>query len=319
MRDQHYIPNFYLKGFTDKSKNLWVYERHKPLRASKPKKEANRPDYYALNESTEHHDAVEGALARIESVAAPIVRKLVTPQYVLTPESAGDLLLFVAFMFARVPAWRENLDKVAAQTTKKMQVGFARDKEAFHRICLKIAGEQGVESFDFEAFRQEILSEDYELTQISTDFNLKAMFTSAMEIARMLGGFGYQVFYAPAGKSYFTSDAPVFTLGPDDKGIPSLGMGFGWPNTAVIFPLNKRACLYLKRGIEHRAELANAAQVDGINDLIMMTATNSLYSSERSRRTMRLFDERGCIMRAGENAFMTTGPPEGWQQRRGAR
>ena len=166
MRDQHFIPNFYLKGFTDKSKSLWVYERHKPLRQSKPKEEANRPDYYTLNESTERDDTVERALSRIESVAAPIVRKLVTPQYVLTPENAGDLLLFVAFMFARVPAWRENLDKVAAQTAKKMHVDFARDKETFHRICMKVAGEQGLDSFDSEAFRREILSEGYELARL---------------------------------------------------------------------------------------------------------------------------------------------------------
>ena len=145
------------------------------------------------------------------------------------------------------------------------------------------------------------------------------MYTSAVNVARLLGEFGYQVFYAPSGKSYFTSDAPVFTLGPDDSGSLTLGMGFGWPKTAVIFPLNKRACLYLKRGITSRAELAKADQVDRTNDLIMMTATNYLYSSERSRRTSRLFDERGCVVRAGENAFMTTGRPEGWQHRRGVR
>jgi hypothetical protein len=40
---QHYIPNFYLNGFTDRSRVLWVYEKFKPLRASKPKNEATSP------------------------------------------------------------------------------------------------------------------------------------------------------------------------------------------------------------------------------------------------------------------------------------
>src|SRR5947209_17314037 len=41
----HYLPRFYLKGFTEK-KQLWVYEKGKPPRASKPKYEAQRENYY---------------------------------------------------------------------------------------------------------------------------------------------------------------------------------------------------------------------------------------------------------------------------------
>lgn len=293
-----------------------MYEKHKPLRQSKPKNEAHRPDYYTLNESDENKDMVERELSRIESLAAPIVRKLTTPQYVLTPENAGDLLLFVAFMFARVPAWRENLDKIAAQTTKRLHVSFARNKEAFHRICAKVASEKGVEFSDFEGLRELVLSDNYELIQMSSSFNLGAMITSATDVAKIIAQFGYRALYAPAGKSFFTSDAPVFTIGPDSSGIEHLGMGFDWPQVSVIFPLNKRACLYLRRGIEPHAELADARQVDEINRLTMMTATNYLYSSERSRRTSRLFDERGCVVRAGKNSFMTNGPPpEGWRPR----
>jgi hypothetical protein len=315
MLDQHYIPKFYLKGFADKAKNLWVYEKHRPLRQSKPKNEAHRPDYYALDEG-EDRDAVEHALSRIESFAAPIVRKLVTPQYVLTPENAADLLLFVAFMFARVPAWRENLDKIAAQTTKRLHVSFARNKEAFYRICSRVAKEKGVEFSDFEGLRELVLGDDYELIQMSSSFNLGAMMTSGVDVAKTIAQFGYQALYAPAGKSFFTSDAPVFTVGPDKNGIQQLGMGFDWPQVSVVFPLNKRACLYLERGIEPQARLVDAHQVDEINRLTMMTATNCLYSSERSRRTSRLFDERGCIVRAGKNSFMTNGPPpEGWRPR----
>ena len=69
---------------------------------------------------------------------------MTTRQFVPTRENISDLLLFVAFMFARVPVWRENLDKVAAQTAKKLHKGFARDKEAFRKICVRMA--RGVEN-----------------------------------------------------------------------------------------------------------------------------------------------------------------------------
>jgi hypothetical protein len=58
---QHYIPNFYLDGFTDTSRVLWVYEKFKPLRASKPKNEAHKPDYYTHVEQGERDENVWSA------------------------------------------------------------------------------------------------------------------------------------------------------------------------------------------------------------------------------------------------------------------
>ena len=59
---QHYVPKFYLKGFTDKQAVLWVYERFKPKRPSKPKHEANRPDYYTHSEHGFRDESAEATL-----------------------------------------------------------------------------------------------------------------------------------------------------------------------------------------------------------------------------------------------------------------
>ena len=64
---QHYIPNFYLKGFTDKAGTLWVYEKFNPMRASTPKKEAHRPDYYTHEENGQRDETAENMLKVIES------------------------------------------------------------------------------------------------------------------------------------------------------------------------------------------------------------------------------------------------------------
>src|SRR5690349_313567 len=105
-KDQHYIPKLYLKGFTDKNGVLWVYEKFKPIRASTPRDEAHRPDYYTHSETGERDESVEGVLEKVESRVAPVLRKLANSQYVLTPENASHLIAFVSFMFARVPSWR---------------------------------------------------------------------------------------------------------------------------------------------------------------------------------------------------------------------
>ena len=96
---QHYIPKFYLKGFTDRQGKLWVCERFKPIRASKPKTEAHRPEYYTHAERGERDETAEDILEGVESKAAPIIRKLANPQYQLTPENAGYVMMFIQWGF----------------------------------------------------------------------------------------------------------------------------------------------------------------------------------------------------------------------------
>ena len=67
---QHYIPRFYLKGFTDPKGKLWVYEKFQPMRESKPKFEAHRPDYYSHSESGDRDETAEDMLKVVEFTGA---------------------------------------------------------------------------------------------------------------------------------------------------------------------------------------------------------------------------------------------------------
>jgi len=308
-KDQHYIPKFYLKGFTDREGVLWVCERFKPPRASKPKLEANRADYYTHSEHGNRDETAEEVLKQVESRVAPIIRKLANPQYVLTPENASHLILFVSFMFARVPSWRENLDKMSADLAKAYQLKVANDRDRFHRLCADYEKSVGKKlGVDFEELRQLVLQEKFEYIQSSKAYNLGAMFNSAFDVLEQLNQFGYQCLYAPEGSYYFTSDSPVFTVRPDGKGEAYIGMGFGLPNVEVYFPLNKRVCLRMRRGILPARKTAEVGRFAQINRLVMITATKHLYSSQSYRRIGRLFDECGCKVKPGANAFMLYPP-----------
>jgi len=246
---QHYIPKFYLKGFTDRQKRLWVCEKFKPIRDSKPKDEAHRPDYYTLTEQGHRNEIAEDILKRVESKAAPIICKLANPQYLLTPENATNVIMFVAFMFARVPSWRENLDSIAVQFAKGKMLEAARDKEQFHRTCLELEKTKGKSlGVDFEQLRQDTLNDRFDIKQ-SEAYNLGSMCLTACDVANELAKMGYQAFYAPEGKFFLTSDSPVFTLQPDGAGEARVGMGFGWDNVEVYCPLNKKTCFRMKKGI----------------------------------------------------------------------
>jgi hypothetical protein len=302
---QHYVPQFYLKGFTDKNKVLWVCEKFKPIRPSKPKEEAHRPDYYTHVSEEERNELTEDILMGLESRAAPIILKLANPQYILTPENAAQVIMFVAFLFARVPSWRENLDNMASELAMNMLQRAVSDKEKFYQTCAEMEKSNGKKlGLDLEELRQDVLQKRFNIKQ-SPAFNLGSMVMSAVNIAKELAAWGYEALYAPEGSFFITSDSPVYTIQPDGNGMASIGMGFGWQNVEVYCPLNKRTCFRLKKGIKPRGVFVDSDHVDQINTLLMMTATQYLYSSQGHRRIARLFDERGCKVQAGKNAFLS--------------
>ncbi len=301
---QHYIPQFYLKGFTDKQGSLWVSERFKGIRESKPKREAHRPDYYTHSEQGRRNETAEDILKQIESSAAPIIRKLASPQYTLTSENASHVIMFVAFLFARVPSWRELLNDVSVQLVWKLLLGMVADKEEFYKKCAKAEKERGASfGINYEELRQAGLNRQFDITQ-SQPFNLGSMCLSAIDVAKELATMGYQALYAPQGKFFLTSDSPVWTLRADGTGGVTVGMGFGWSDVEVYCPLNKRTCFRLKRGIAPMGRTVGEQRVDFINRLTMAHAVQNLYSPEGHRRIARLFDEHGCKVKVGKNAFM---------------
>jgi hypothetical protein len=306
---QHYVPKFYLKGFTDKHGALYVFEKFKPLRKSVPKHEAHRPDYYTHTEQGQRDETAEDALKIIESRVAPIICKLANPQYVLKPEDAALLIFFVALTFARVPSWREYLDTLAGKAIKQHQIQLAKDKEKFHKLFSDFEKTKGKAfGVDAEELRQDLLKGQFEIEQKSTAYNLGAMFRSGIYIAEILKDFGYEALYAPQGKFFMTSDSPVYTLQPDREGGASIGMGFGMPRVEVYFPLNKRTCFRLKKNIQPQGRFIEAGHVDQVNRVTMATATRYLFANEGFRRTARLFDERGCVVRPGRDAFLPVPP-----------
>jgi hypothetical protein len=217
-------------------------------------------------------------------------------------------MTFVAFMFTRVPVWRDFLNDIAVNIAKHNLLSLASDKKSFYQSCIDFEKKEGKPlGIDFEEMRQIALNDGIGLQQ-GLGFNLRAMFDSAADIAKELARMGWQILYAPPGKSFVTSDAPVFTLVTDGHGQATIGVGFGWDETEVYFPLNKRACLRLKQGIEPKAIVIGPERMDMINSVTMANATQYLYSSEGYRVIARKFDQEGCRTKAKKNAYMPTPP-----------
>lgn len=307
----HYVPKFYLKGFTDEHKTLWVYEKGRPPRRSRPKDEAHRENYYTYDDKGYPDSSIEKVLSQSESVVAPIFKKIANPQFRMTNTQAGNLLAFVAMTFVRVPAYRSYIDRTMEQIMKNVSQQHAQDREKFYADCKQMELQSGSSIGDYEELRQFVLGGEYSVHQRSAGYNMKMTFESCETIMDiLLNEYRHDVWYAPKDSSFLTSDNPVLTICPTLRGTAYIGVGFKWQDTEVVFPLNKRACLILARRChEERVEVSHR-RVNQINDLMMGVAQQYVYASVGYRRISRLFDERGCKIKYGENAFvsrLTTG------------
>ena len=155
--------------------------------------------------------------------------------------------MFVAFLFARVPSWRENLNTTAVQLAWKMLQREVNDREKFHKTCAEIEKQQGKSLGDFEKLREDVLNRRFDIEQ-SESHNLGSMCLSACSIAKELAAMNYQAFYAPQGKFFVTSDSPVWTLLPDGAGEATVGMGFGWDECRGLLSPQQEDMLPIEEG-----------------------------------------------------------------------
>jgi hypothetical protein len=86
---QHYIPRMYLKRFVDSTGRLWVLERGKKPRASIPKDEAQRHDFYTYDDAGSRDETAEKVLSVVESRVSPILKGVAHPQFRMTPEQSS--------------------------------------------------------------------------------------------------------------------------------------------------------------------------------------------------------------------------------------
>jgi hypothetical protein len=133
-RKHHYLPQFYIGGFTNENNEVFVLNRkdkkihkqgkngtfHIPyfytVDFSKYKKRSEyetqklRRLYGIENVDTsnvkEYPDMIEDLLSESENEAAPIIRKLLSKQNISTDDRM-ELCTFMAFMYVRTPQFRD--------------------------------------------------------------------------------------------------------------------------------------------------------------------------------------------------------------------
>ena len=254
-RKHHYVPQFYLAGFTDTGTvdgNLHVVDTTRLTKwVSKPIDAAHKRDFHEIDIGTNSDPmAVEKTLGQFECRWSTVLRSVVEQHTLPADDAFGDLMMFIAFMAVRVPRIRETISNFLEEV---------RRKEEFARKWLEQQGHQvAATTNDFEAFDQ--------------TWHVQEMIRLAIGLGPLLSLRHWNLWIVEdQAPDLICSDSPVVpTWATSTSGSHS--PGFGTANTVVSMPLGKRVALVSMPDVDMGPRMLGRHKVAQLNSATGMYA-----------------------------------------------
>lgn len=279
-RRHHFVPRFLLAGFTNDDGVLFVHDLRRRRRPwpVKPEGAASERDFYRVNVPGERPSLAEEALSKMESAAAPLIRRVIEEQALPSGVERETLLWFVALLAVRVPKQRAQVSRFVTDLMKlKLEAILSSpDRYAAHDERLRKAGKDvaGLSREELrEALRDPAITMDVDQT-----WSVGQMFEAVKTLAPAVVARQWCVLTARIGApNFICSDHPVSLL--LRRRTPGLRpLGWAMPDTFAFVPLSKRVGLYGLLGVNVPECLPVTAMVAEMNTATLATADKYVYS-----------------------------------------
>jgi len=255
--EQHFIPKFVLRGFTDpltpiqQEPYVWVYYFDKNIWDNKaPENIAFKSDFYKYidNEGNVINE-IEGYMSEVEGKTANILRNKICKKGLVTEEDKKIISEFIAFMLLRTPKFRDGLAELVEKETNKIKERLGQDKyEKLQKLFESL--------FDpkFESLR---------LMMKKSDFAAKIIF-----------GMTWSFLNSTGKERFITSDNPVSLL---------CGHSLIDKEAKLVFPFSKEICLLTtwQKEMNHFID-ASQRFIKEVNQNKIFTSDNFIISSQQS-------------------------------------
>jgi hypothetical protein len=305
----HKIPQAYLRRFSSPGKRgrgkLWVYEKGRLPRIGSPKSEAAERGFFAQKTNTGALDdaAAEAMTARIEDRALEVFHCAENQCYVWTDKHRTRMAEYWALLFIRASAtfhmhrekWHESLVKAKEkiETDKSVRQDLAR-RYSF------LIGRNITEQEVLQMFQRVI-------PNLMDESEMRHGFVSQLErrvelFSKILLAKPWQVWMAPAGSEFITSDTPVVTMQIDEFGQYRVGWGFNRENVIALMPMSRRACLAAGTAQTHY-RVVDASYVEASNKSVITCSHRFAYSRTLDPSIDALVQSSLGSIRYGVDAF----------------
>ncbi|MDB1860127.1 DUF4238 domain-containing protein [Collinsella aerofaciens] len=268
VKNQHYVPRFYLRSFTDDSGYLSVVRRDagglKPVFRTKPENVCAENYLYEVRRRESQGDdgfiekgVIEDALGKIENNLAPSYRSLLSfldsgklPKGEECVALISRLAFLLASLIARHPKWLSKVrGNAGAHSVELLSSAFFSDKDISQ---MDLAGYRN----EFEAI--------VELACLDTALFRFDKGAPMYDLLVLLLDMDCLFYIAPEGSEFITSSLPVHAEWKDESDENPCG---------IYFPLNPRHAVVFRQRLEEDrcvsiTRLA-AVEVDSFNRTLM--------------------------------------------------
>ena len=298
-RRHHFIPQFLLRAFLasggttvlvrDLATNEAVWRR--------PRSVAWLKDFYRVDVPGLNLDAVEGDLSKIESVAAEVLRKIDSDRALPEGDDREALMIFMALMALRVPAFRQAYTDPMTQIVKDLARMVTSSEERWNAFLEKAGERAGRLSGLSHDQATEVVQKGEFHVEFGTTYHVELMLRQLPSTAALLGQRQWSLVVAGAGTGGFiTSDLPVY-LGWTSPTQTFFSPGLGLQGTEVAFPISRQLALVGSWEGPGRVAVFDRRGVAEINNRILMQAPSIIVSANDE---FDLVLEDGQIVQAGE-------------------
>jgi hypothetical protein len=286
-RENHYIPQGYMRGFAETKNQLHVLDKTKnSIRPTSPKGVGYLRDFYTSDTIDEKDSAeVEKTLGKIETTCLPILRKISSANDLTNPERA-DLAIYIALQYGRTPFARSRADNmatiIATNEVKRRLANAANDPKGYQELVGIIRKHDP----DLEIPSREKIIEWASRPGMVVNMTIdngsfaKQFFEQAREIAAGLLEFHWEIYHAPKGAGFITSDNPI-GLHVDRKLKEYEVLAILLPGVKRYIPLSSKTCLVIIgewEGREIKHSTVSKAKVREINKIIFEQAQKYVIS-----------------------------------------
>jgi len=306
-RAHHFVPQFYLAGFTDtgtREGRLTVFglgrQRAREWSVT-PKELGHERDFYRDDSSDDDPTWFERDLLGAHETAVGALLRRLTENPVLPPIDSEDgqlLMTFVALMFARVPVLLENIGKPLTDIGQTILEMMTLDRERFEAIIADAKARGTIdpnEEVDYEAFRADIEQGHFRLS-VTRSYLLGRILYIADLVAPLLRGRRWMLLVNECpDASFLVSDHPVAVTFSEPQVRSALDLpAFGRRDTDVTMPLTKSLALLgrIEDG-ESRTIKADCGMVAAVNAKTMAYARR--FTAGPSKCAFLFPDEQGAL------------------------
>ncbi len=245
---QHFLPRFYLEGFTNNGK-LAVYDREtNRVRVQQPINTGVIGHFYTLEDAEgRKRYELEQMLSEYEANASPTVCKLSAKQEI-SPDERAYLSIFVALAAFRTPDIVDSLKLMNSDLIGEMTRRMFSDKEQVKDgLRVKPYAPSSEEELEQEAIEMIEFAQGGQYT-ITTEHSwaVGMAIQTGLKIAPILAGRNWDVIHSNTDKtSFVTTDAPVVLSTVIPRKNSFWGLGFGNTDALVVFPLTQTCALLM--------------------------------------------------------------------------